>query len=71
LIFINIIELLSDNQQLNPDQKPMSYYEKYNIDHLADTNDYLFQESNDDKTDFGSIIRSVIFDDKKTNSSFF
>jgi hypothetical protein len=65
---MNIIQFCYPIFNNSVQNRNLSYYETYSIDHLADTNQYLFQESNDEKTDFGSIMRSVIFDDKKTNS---
>ena len=54
--------VLTDLEQLGPGQRPISYYNKYNLDEMAETNDRLFED--EEETNLRSVVRSVVFGDR-------
>lgn len=54
--------LLTDLEQLYPEQYPIGYYERYNLNDMIKSEDNQVEVATGGRQDFSHILRSIVFD---------
>ena len=60
-IFIPAV-LLTDLEQLYPEQYPIGYYERYNLNDMVKSDENQVELATGGRSDFSQILRSIVFD---------
>ena len=58
---LNFSVILTDIEQLYPEQYPIGYYDRYNINHMANNDKKAVEQPRAPPADMSAILRSIIF----------